>query len=268
MGRCKECDTLACDPDLEDWEDVGEWCELEMAVAIRCGDVDAPCVSPFDGAWEMLRKEASGMFASPLDQLPSFGAWLLEPSSLALLDEHFECDAIIALAMADEGVGPGMSAVDVYLSMAVSRFGMFRDGDLRGRPSWEIDMCNLEGVAKAFDVWRASLRAASPAVAPVPPVSPVEDHGVIYAFTDGDRIVYIGQTRERPWSNRFRSHVREARKPSTPFHTWLREQVDAGIVPSARVVETVPASMLDERERHWISEYRDSLLNVVHCRAA
>lgn len=74
--------------------------------------------------------------------------------------------------------------------------------------------------------------------------------GYIYVIEDtrSAKIVYVGQTRQRP-SDRWAQH----RQRDTPLAKTLRAEGVHNF--SFRVIETVPKAALNEREIHWIAVY-------------
>lgn len=87
----------------------------------------------------------------------------------------------------------------------------------------------------------------------------------IYALTEPDsgEIRYVGKAVCA--LQRFKSHLRDARRRNTPVYRWIRALLSDGTVPCLVVLEICEAERWKEREINVIEDYRTKyprLLNV------
>lgn len=86
----------------------------------------------------------------------------------------------------------------------------------------------------------------------------------IYALTDPDgKIRYIGKANNS--QSRFKGHLRDARRRSTPVYCWITSLVSKGQVPGLVVLEVCSTRSWQDAERHHIAAHRAigfELLNV------
>jgi group I intron endonuclease len=81
----------------------------------------------------------------------------------------------------------------------------------------------------------------------------------IYQLIDprSQEIRYVGKS-VNP-KERYRRHIRDAKEGKTSSHkgAWIKQLLDLGLKPIQETIELVTQEMWQERERHWIEEYRN-----------
>jgi len=85
--------------------------------------------------------------------------------------------------------------------------------------------------------------------------------GIIYSLRDprDSKIKYIGQTRFSI-NKRYKEHLRNCKYYTTKNHNvyrWINELVNLDLNPIIDIVEKIDITLLDEREKYWISYYDD-----------
>ena len=90
--------------------------------------------------------------------------------------------------------------------------------------------------------------------------------GFIYSLKDprDNKIKYIGQTRFN-LNKRYKEHLRNSKYYATKSHNvyrWIGELTTDGLVPIIEIVEEIDVQLLNEREKYWISYYKDDLKNM------
>lgn len=84
----------------------------------------------------------------------------------------------------------------------------------------------------------------------------------IYALLDprNNEIRYIGFTKGS-LKDRLKDHIHTAKKRTTHKHKWITSLLEIGLKPIMLEIESVTLENWQEREKYWISFYRDQLTN-------
>jgi group I intron endonuclease len=92
----------------------------------------------------------------------------------------------------------------------------------------------------------------------------MNDNIFIYAIVHPikKQVVYIGKT--TVGKKRFKMHLWDIKKPNRPIKCFIAKYVNIGIHPLFEILEYVAGEEIDEREKYWISFYKQSGLSLLN----
>lgn len=85
----------------------------------------------------------------------------------------------------------------------------------------------------------------------------------IYCLKDSqNNIRYIGKTNNV--EKRLQSHISEAKRYNKSRHVlnWIKSLINNGELPTIEIIETVSQDKWEEREKYWISHFRETIPNL------
>jgi hypothetical protein len=82
----------------------------------------------------------------------------------------------------------------------------------------------------------------------------------IYALYEDDNIKYIGKSDNPKY--RLSQHIYECKKKIGLKHDWVRYMIESNKEIKLKILEVVPHDKWEQKEKSWISKYKDVLTNT------